>query len=275
MENGSERINKKESLVVKIIKLFFDLFICEWVHSQRKGPTRREYLTWDFTLEHFLFTWNVCNLSICFRESFFSANKPWEVGSRQTQRQEQHKKAYDCHDLWVPPLFPTPEKLEDITQKAINLIVTQWGLCQHVTRESGYFRVFDLILQEHLVYSDRIPVGFETNSFQHIVLLIHCSHSILLSFSCAHSQFTSDNIQCLKMPFFNPRNWLWKAWFQGKSLSLLNWNDPFSHSLNKLISFLSLFLLHHARFRDKLTSSSLLDFPACSTSCSAALYYAV
>jgi hypothetical protein len=29
MENGSERINKKQSLVVKIIKLFFDLFICE------------------------------------------------------------------------------------------------------------------------------------------------------------------------------------------------------------------------------------------------------
>jgi hypothetical protein len=195
----------------------------------KKRPYQKRVLDLrlDFTLEHFLFTWNVCNLSICFRESNFSANKPWEVGSRQTQRQERHKKAHNCHDLWVPPLFPTPEKLEDITQKAINLIVTQWGLCQHVTGESGYFRVFDLILQEHLIYSDRIPVlSFETNSFQHICLLIHCSHSILLSFSCAHSQVTSDNIQCLKMPFFNPRNWLWKAWFQRKSLPLLKLKWP-------------------------------------------------
>jgi hypothetical protein len=29
----------------------------------------------------------------------------WEEVSRQTRGDEQHKKAYNCSDLWVPPLF--------------------------------------------------------------------------------------------------------------------------------------------------------------------------
>jgi hypothetical protein len=128
----------------------------------------------------------------------------------------------ECHLF-----FQHLKNWKTLHRKAINLIFTQWGLCQHVTGESGNFTVFDLILQEHLVYSDRIPVlSFQTNSFQHFFLLIHCSHSILLSFSCAHSQVTLDNIHCLKMPFFNPRNWLWKAWFQRKSLPLLKLKWP-------------------------------------------------
>jgi hypothetical protein len=162
-------------------------FVNKIIHKEKALP---EESTWPETWLHFR-GFSLYMDCVLQRIKFFSKQT---MRSRQLTDTErgQHNKAYDCHDLWVSPLFPTPEKLEDITQKAINLIVVQWGLCQHVMRESGYFRVFDLLLQEHLVYSDRIPLlSFETNSFQHFFLLIHCSHSFLHSFSCAHSQVTS------------------------------------------------------------------------------------